>query len=444
MIGRTICIWFCVLTLLLVPVLSEAQSLDSSLQNMFASWGTGVTTPPGSYQSQSKGYFSGGGVSVRTFQNSFNVFSVAPPRLSVGCQGIDVYLGAFSYGKLSRYVNLLTQIGTSAVLGYAFQLAMKAICPDCADVLNKIEAAARALNVAGRIQPCQTGNEIAKALSGDESAQNRLASRYGDAWQKMKEAGASIGDVFEDRDTTATQTTQQATTAMKGTTYDVTGNLVWDVLGLAGADDMTRRLIMSATGTVIVDDTGDVQTREPTLTFEQLVDTDTGDTVRVFDCGGTPECLTPIVVGDTTVQGFHNRVYDALTTIVTAIQVGTALAAADITLINMSPAPMYRMISEYGRDPQMADQIVRLSAEMIAADMAYQWMRWAGQEVSRNVDGMKKQKPEFPGDIAKFKTELRARLQLASTDLAKRAGMLNNLNQLMQLVKTEGQLKSRK
>jgi HD superfamily phosphodiesterase len=110
----------------------------------------------------------------------------------------------------------------------------------------------------------------------------------------------------------------------------------------------------------------------------------------------------------------------------------------------MSPAPMYRMISEYGRDPQMADQIVRLSAEMIAADMAYQWMRWAGQEVSRNVDGMKKQKPEFPGDIAKFKTELRARLQLASTDLAKRAGMLNNLNQLMQLVKTEGQLKSRK
>ena len=52
--------------------------------------------------------------------------------MSVGCQGIDVYLGSFSYGKLDRYVQLLQQIGTGAVLGYAFQLAMKAICEDCA------------------------------------------------------------------------------------------------------------------------------------------------------------------------------------------------------------------------------------------------------------------------------------------------------------------------
>ena len=136
------------------PPLVQAQSMNDALTNMFTSWGVGITSPPGAYESQSRGYFSGGGVSVRLWQDPMRLWSIAPPRLSVGCQGIDVYLGSFSYGKLDRYVQLLQQIGTGAVLGYAFQLAMKAICEDCADVLNKIEAAARALNAAGRIQPC--------------------------------------------------------------------------------------------------------------------------------------------------------------------------------------------------------------------------------------------------------------------------------------------------
>jgi hypothetical protein len=71
MSGQRACIWLLVVTLVVGPTVANAQALDSSLQNMFNNWGAGVTIPPGAYDSQSRGILSGGGLSVRTFNNSF-------------------------------------------------------------------------------------------------------------------------------------------------------------------------------------------------------------------------------------------------------------------------------------------------------------------------------------------------------------------------------------
>ena len=445
MSGQRACIWLLVVTLVIVPTVAHAQALDSSLQSMFNNWGAGVTIPPGAYDSQSRGILSGGGLSVRTFNNSFALYSITPPRMSVGCQGIDVYLGSFSYGKLSRYVTLLTQIGTGVVLGYAFQLAMKAICPDCADVLNKIEAAARALNTAGRLQPCQTGIEMGKALAGDEASQTRLTSRYGDAWQKMQESATAITDVWEGRDTTATKTNRDAATAMAGTTYDVRGNLVWYVLQTAGADVETSRMIMSAVGTVVVDEDGDMTFKKPVLDFDTLIDANNGDQVKLYACApDVTECLHPTEVIETTVQGFHNRVYDGMTTVVDKIYTETAIGPTEQAIINMSPVPIEKMIVEYGRPRPVANQIVTLSSELVAADLAYQWMRWAVEEVQRNIAFMKKLRPEWPGDTGAFGKSAQEKLREARERMTKRTGMLNELYALIQVTKASGDLRPRR
>ena len=72
------------------------------------------------------------------------------------------------------------------------------------------------------------------------------------------------------RDTVKNQSNADAASALKGTEYDVTGNLVWDVLTQAGLDQNLIVMVMSVTGTVIVGNDGDVQTRDPTMTFEQI------------------------------------------------------------------------------------------------------------------------------------------------------------------------------
>ena len=439
---KRILVGLCMWAVLAWPPLVQAQSMNDALTNMFSSWGVGITSPPGAYESQRRGYFSGGGVSVRLWQDPMRLWSIAPPRLSVGCQGIDVYLGSFSYGKLDRYVQLLQQIGTGAVLGYAFQLAMKAICEDCADVLNKIEAAARALNAAGRIQPCQTGIELGKALAGNEASKQKLASRFGDAWQKMKEAGGAIGDVFEDRDAVKNQSNADAASALKGTEYDVTGNLVWDVLTQAGLDQNLIAMVMSVTGTVIVGNDGDVQTRDPTMTFEQLVDSHLGDVVKIFNCGGDSECLNPTITDATDIEGFESRVYTSMSNLIEDLYSGSAISAADQQIINMTPVPILTMLADYGRPRDVGNQIARLSSEVVAADMGYQWVKWAATETSRNVSYIQKVKPEWPGNLQDFQGRLHQVLRGASDSLAKRQRMVNNINQLMQLTKTQGEMRS--
>jgi len=58
-------------------------SLQSSLDSMFSS----NATPPQAYNSQSRGGFVGGGLSVRAPISNINAVAFDPPRLAAGCGG---------------------------------------------------------------------------------------------------------------------------------------------------------------------------------------------------------------------------------------------------------------------------------------------------------------------------------------------------------------------
>ena len=121
---------------------------------------------------------------------------------------------------------------------------MKAICEDCADVptrLKRLQA-----SMLRTIQPCQTGIELGKRRR--RKAQTKLAT-IRRCLAEDEKAGGAIGDVFEDRDTVKNQSNADAASALKGTEYDVTGNLV----GCPDAGWLDQNLIvmvMSVTGTV--------------------------------------------------------------------------------------------------------------------------------------------------------------------------------------------------
>ncbi len=55
---------------------------------------------------------------------------LVPPSFSAGCGGIDLFGGSFSFINMNQFVDLMRAVASNAA-GYAFQLAINAMCPDC-------------------------------------------------------------------------------------------------------------------------------------------------------------------------------------------------------------------------------------------------------------------------------------------------------------------------
>lgn len=74
-----------------------------------------------------------------------NLVNVSFPKASVGCNGIDIFLGSFSMINGDQ----LVQIGRGIAQGsavYAFNTAVSAICADCAAIIANIQDKLAALN----------------------------------------------------------------------------------------------------------------------------------------------------------------------------------------------------------------------------------------------------------------------------------------------------------
>ncbi len=125
---------------------------------------------PKAYEGQSRGYFVGGSASVRWgFQNE-PLVSFTPPSLKVGCSGIDIVMGGFSYLNFEHLVQKLQAI-LAAAPAFAFRIALKTLCEACDNVLTSLENIANAINelnvdscAAAKAVGAWAGTELAKAV----------------------------------------------------------------------------------------------------------------------------------------------------------------------------------------------------------------------------------------------------------------------------------------
>ncbi|MBE7562708.1 conjugal transfer protein TraH [Acidithiobacillus sp. HP-6] len=119
-----------------------------------ASLGNGVT-------------LSGGYAEVRTPLSGANIVSFSPPDISAGCGGINLYMGSFHFINGQEFLALLRTIGQEA-LGYAFQLAIDAMCHQCGALLASIEKTIQAMNNSLH-NTCQLAHGIFNAgdIAGD-------------------------------------------------------------------------------------------------------------------------------------------------------------------------------------------------------------------------------------------------------------------------------------
>ena len=144
------------------------DSMDRFMDDMGAA---ANVTGPSAFEGQSAGYYSLGNVWTRFPQKTTNIANLQLPRARAGCGGIDIFAGSFSFINASEMVALLKAVANNAV-GFAFSLAIDAVCPECNKIMQEFSQKAQLMNNLS-INSC----EMAQGLVGGVWPKGDLADK---------------------------------------------------------------------------------------------------------------------------------------------------------------------------------------------------------------------------------------------------------------------------
>ena len=237
--------YLCVLVIIFL--VQVASSFAWNISDVFQGMSTNITRP-GSYQDQAAGYYSAGGLSMRTSKTSFNPISMTPPSLTMSCNGIDAYLGSFSIISSDEIVQLMKNIGTQAKV-YAFTLGLKTYAPQIENALKDLRNLAMSSSQFAKADCEATKAFFATALPKDSAMREEVC-------KDMQSDGGH--DYFSARKTCRNDLEQKAALA-KAQKKDPEVMLDNYNIFIKAADKIgipadMRNSIMSMTGTIVMQD----------------------------------------------------------------------------------------------------------------------------------------------------------------------------------------------
>jgi len=171
---KKIMTFFMALLVVMQPVVASATDLDAAFGNLLGPGAVASVNKPGAYQSGARNSFVAGGLEMRVPRASGmpQLFSVTPPRVSAGCNGISATFGGFSFISGAEFEQSLKSIASGAALGFVSMMVMKTMCPPCEAVVQFLKTAAQA---AARLSKdsCQWGQDMAaKFMDGSSTTSN--------------------------------------------------------------------------------------------------------------------------------------------------------------------------------------------------------------------------------------------------------------------------------
>ena len=228
-----------------------SNAIDQQIDTLFSSLSN--RTDPGLAMTPRRGVLAGGSLSVRNRIYEANPLSVTPPSFKAGCGGIDLYGGSFSFINGEQFITLLRSIAANAG-GYAFQLGINAMCPDCGTVMTDLQKKVQQLN-----QMFANSCQLAQGVVNDG-----LSAMNAQQQARLSTASVSQGltDVFGGWSGQGAQGDPLAQAMNGGSSTlqkSVQGNLIWRALQsqraesgfLSGSPELLE-WAMSVTGTLVV------------------------------------------------------------------------------------------------------------------------------------------------------------------------------------------------
>lgn len=290
---------------LLLSSSSFAGGLNDTLSEIFN--GMANVTEPGVYELQRRGVIAGGGVVTRSKVVNTQMMTFTPPSWKAGCGGIDLYLGSFSFINADQFIELLRAVAANSA-GYAFEIALDNVCPQCMVVMNGLQKSMQQLNqFAGN--SCQLAKGIVTEGAEQIGMQTRnsktlsaMASGLMDDWSSTyQEVQSNLDEIYHQN---------------RPDEYNekFIGNVVWQVSKktnlsswiLSGnGGDATLEMLMSLTGTVVIEElkqanpndskVSPVTTYPNILRLRDFVNGSHGADVEIYECSdgkGPNQCLS--------------------------------------------------------------------------------------------------------------------------------------------------------
>ena len=220
----------------------------------------GNVTAAGIYESAHLNIATAGGFVYRAPRADFTPFQFTPPKLSAGCGGIDLFMGAFSIPSKEEFLNYLRAIGSS-LPGLAFQLALQTLSPDLSEQVTSFRDLIREYS-----SKFQDSCAAAQTLLDMTGAQGYMQKLKYSASNHLRDSGVA-SDAFEAD--AMTRTDGASVFKHTPTRTDSGGNaieageinLTWSLLGGGTLTHKypkeLKELMMTLVGTSIYTQSGD-------------------------------------------------------------------------------------------------------------------------------------------------------------------------------------------
>lgn len=273
--------------ILLVSLVSTSTfaGLRGELDTLFNGMTTTTSTSPQVGGSISRGVFAadGGTYKERTPIVSADYLSYSMPSFEAGCGGIDLHGGSISFVSTDDIVNAMRAVAGNAK-GYAFQLALDAVCSSCASTMESFLKQVQDLN-----QHFSNSCEAARLIvdkAGGEIAAEKLAELF----------RSNKGD-SQDTAEASSEDSKKELSDEERVKLQIAGNIVWQQMmrqnlsnwfASGGDDPELLFTLMSLSGTYILHHPDEDSGESPTTTLPPIRNIMTamieGGTVSIYEC----------------------------------------------------------------------------------------------------------------------------------------------------------------
>lgn len=364
-----------------VPAPANAQSWAES-------WFDNVTyTSPGSFEDQTRGYVTAGGMSGRVDVHDDYLMSLTLPKVKAGCGGIDMFLGGMSFLDPDYLVQKLETI-LQAAPAVAFQYLLETLDEKMGNIISKMEAATNFLNSI-QVNDCRMANRLVQIAKGDDNMSGIVEEMTGyksvregfaKSWQNSREKiQANKGNPTEDLKDALANCPTEVTDIFR------TGSLLEHAAARVGASDWAG-VMRARVGDVYM--RWDANDKVPLFSAIPACphqDTESADDFLTGQVQ-TRALNVPPTAGDCSVNGSGKGALvlarARMDSIATKIRTRSALTPDEKQFVaNVRTLPVYRLL-EWGVRQGVTDSVVADTDELVALTLAYQMLN----DLTRSID----------------------------------------------------------
>lgn len=275
--------------------LADAKGLGKVMKSFLGKDTLSNYTKGGAYHDQASGYYTGGSLVTRTPVETMHFVNIQAPSLGMGCNGIDSFMGGFSFVRSDQLVQMGKSIVSNAA-PYAAQLALKTMSPELASTLDTLQSYANEINQ-WNINSCQMAqNMLGGVWPRSEAASKEICQRTGTSGGMFSDWAAARHGC-----TTGGKRSSNAKDPGKGfeDTFGTEYNIAWQALmknSFLASNKQKAELFMSVSGTITSREEGDRMRHQiwPSLALNnKLIEAlmKGGREAEYYGCDNSSKCL---------------------------------------------------------------------------------------------------------------------------------------------------------